>query len=114
MEFFLPELASECAALAADPLSLLSGRVSKLEQQFAYPDQGKVEELRSQARRLERVRQRIESLEPALESLARKQSQAEGLVSDIETSQRNLRQEVERLKRGETRRVFFGDGETRS
>jgi hypothetical protein len=43
-EFFLSDLASECAAFAADPLSLLSARVSKLEQQVLYLCQGKVEE----------------------------------------------------------------------
>jgi hypothetical protein len=99
-EFFLPELAQECAASAVDPISLLSARVSKLERQMSYLGHGRVEDLDSQERRLERVRKGLESLETALGSLDGKQSLMEGLVRQIERTQGSLRQEVEQLKRG--------------
>jgi hypothetical protein len=100
-EFFLEELVSDCAALAADPLSLLSGRVSKLERQIGYLGLGNVEEVGWQERGLERVRQTVETLKTGLESLSGKQSLTEGLVRNIERSQRSLHDEVERLKAGE-------------
>jgi hypothetical protein len=104
-EFVLPDLASDCAALTADALSLLSGRVSKLELQIGYLGLGNVEEVGSQEGGPERVKRPVETVKTRLESLSGKQSQTEGLVDKIETSQRHLQEEVKRFEAGVEHRL---------
>jgi hypothetical protein len=97
-ELFLRELGSECAAFGVDPLSLLSARVAKLERQISYLGKGKVEEVGSEERGLQAVRQELEGLKGTLESVARKQSRMEGLIRTIETSQETVKQGLDSLK----------------
>jgi hypothetical protein len=63
-EFFLPDLASECAALAVDPLSLLSARVSKLEERISSLGPAEVEAVRSQANLSAKPKSKVEIPSP--------------------------------------------------
>jgi hypothetical protein len=98
-EFFLPELAAECAAFSkpVDPMSTLSDRVGQLElrvSSFAKPP-GKIEEkIESQERDLEHLRQEVE----------KQRESVDGKVAVVISRVDELLREFEKL-RGEVRAV---------
>jgi prefoldin subunit 5 len=99
-EFFLHDLASECAASStpADALSSLTDRVSKLELQvcsFSNPPRDIDDAIESQEEVLEHLRQEVERLS---DSIDRKVTVALSRVDGLEMAFEILRGEVESLK----------------
>jgi hypothetical protein len=102
-EFFLPELATECATFSVpvDQFSILSDRVCQLEllvSSFSNPPSNIAHEVEYQERGLESLRFEVEAQRGSFQSRA---AVLVLMVDELERDFQKLRGEVSALKRGE-------------